>query len=357
MRSTGTLDDLDKSIIVALQQDGRATWTAIAEQCGTSGATVTRRGQQLINDGVVSITAVPGRGSDGPVESLLIWINCKEGGQLEVATRLVQRPDIRYISLIIGAADILAELVVPKASGRMAEAILDLQGTPQVDRVRADLILHVHKISHDWGRQVETLFHGELAAAPQELIECSPSHLDRQDRAMLELLRDDGRATFSTVAQELGLDASSVRRRFERLRGSGCLTVVTLVEAAALGLESETMITVRTEPKQLGAIATALARYREVRYLAVTLSGALVCEVIVPSTEALHTFITVTLAGLKGVLSWDAFMETLTIKRSSVETPWWRSKTRGGVTSLVPDRDGRRTGLLTMGQHTVNESD
>lgn len=323
---TGTLDDLDKAIVVALQQDGRAPWTAIADMCGASGPTVARRGQQLLNDGVLRVAVIPGREADGPVESLLVWITCLAGGQLDVAARLIGRPDIRYLSLVIGEADIVAELVVPKSTGGVAKAVLELQRMERVDRVRADLILHVQKISHDWGQQ---LLPDDAVAQPSEPApEYSPGQLGRQDHEMLKVLQDNGRASFKAVAEALGLDASSVRRRFERLRTTGAISVVTLVQAAALGLESETMITIRAVPKDIGAIAAALAERREVRFMAVTSAGnALVCEVIAASTEALYEFITVTLAELDGVLGWDAFMETVTLKRSGLETPWWQWET------------------------------
>ncbi|WP_442792051.1 AsnC family transcriptional regulator [Micromonospora sp. NBC_01796] len=50
--STG-LDDLDRQIVVALQADGRASWTRIARTCGTSVPTIAHRGQQLLREGLV----------------------------------------------------------------------------------------------------------------------------------------------------------------------------------------------------------------------------------------------------------------------------------------------------------------
>lgn len=319
----GPLDDLDKAIVQALQRDGRATWAAIAEQCDASGPTVARRAQALINGGIVKVAAIPGRGLNGPVESLLLSINCQAGRQLEVAAGLAARPDMRYVALVTGEADILGELIVPQASGGLAAAILNLQSNPLVARVRADVIVHEEKTPYVWGARAD-----QRHSPSREVDGSERLDLDRLDRALIGMLQQDGRASFSDIAKVLGLDASSVRRRFDRLRALGCFTIVTVIEAAALGLESETLITIRAEPRQLSTISDALAEHHEVRYLALTLgASALICEVMASSTEALYKFLTGTLAELPGVLGWDAFLETLTLKRSYVETPWWPAKT------------------------------
>jgi hypothetical protein len=112
--------------------------------------------------------------------------------------------------------------------------------------------------------------------------------------------------------------------RFERLQVLGCFTLVAVVEASALGLESETFISIRAEPRQLSTISHALVEHDEVRYLALTLGAStLICEIILTDTPA----------ELPGVLGWDAFLETLTLKRSSVETLWWPAETRFGRSS------------------------
>lgn len=80
------LDELDRQIAVALQQDGRASWRAIAETVGSSTATVARRGQHLLSSGVLKVTAVPALGSKGQVDS--------------------------FLTIVTGRYDIIAELVV-----------------------------------------------------------------------------------------------------------------------------------------------------------------------------------------------------------------------------------------------------
>ena len=266
--------------------------------------------------------------STGPVETFCASIGCRPGTVLDVAERLVARPEVRWAALVTGSYDIMVELAVPAGPAGYARTILELQTIPGIERWHSDLLLHVHKVSHDWSRQL--LDSDDTPYQPSEPRLCAPDHLDRIDRAILTVLRDDGRASFRSVADTLDLNESTVRRRFERMAADGCAQVFTIVPAAALGLETETLLTVSVEPAKLNAAAHALAQQRAVRYIGATLDGnSLLCEVIAASTGALFEFTTKTLATLDGVIGWTAAVELLSLKRGFVETPWWRAQVTG----------------------------
>jgi DNA-binding Lrp family transcriptional regulator len=317
------LDDLDRQIVIALQSDGRASWTSIAALCETSVPTVARRVQQLIADNLLKVAVLPSLGSTGPVETFFTRIGCRPGTQLDVAAQLVARPDVRWASLITGTYDIGIELVVNFGSTRYPRTMLELQQIDGVQRWYSDLLLHVYKVSHDWYKQLLD----DRDALPPEVPLCSPDHLDKVDWAILDQLRDDGRASFQTIAAALELNESTVRRRFERMIGDGCARVFTIVPSPVLGLEAETLLWVTVEPAKLNTVAAALSRHRSVRYLGATLDGnSLLCEVISESTRGLFEFTTATLAKMEGVVGWNASVELLSLKRGFVEAPWWRDQ-------------------------------
>jgi DNA-binding Lrp family transcriptional regulator len=318
------LDDLDRQIILSLQGDGRASWTSIAALCETSVPTVARRVQQLVADNLLKVAVLPNLGATGPVETFFTRIGCRPGTQLDVAEELVAREDVRWASLITGTYDIAVELLlVNSGPARYPTTMLELQRIDGVERWYSDLLLHVYKVSVDWYRQLLSDDDGP----PRQVSLCQPDHFDKVDWAILGCLKDDGRASFKTVADTLGLNESTVRRRFERMLVDGCVTVSTLVPSSLLGLEAETLLWVTVEPAKLAEVADALTRHRSVRYLGATLDGnALLCEVIADSTRGLFEFTTETLAKLAGVVGWSASVELLTLKRGFVETPWWRDQ-------------------------------
>jgi DNA-binding Lrp family transcriptional regulator len=83
--------------------------------------------------------------------------------------------------------------------------------------------------------------------------------LDELDRHLVHCLGVDGRASFSRIAQVLGVSDQTVARRYRRLRSSGVLRVVGLRARRKLG-SLGWFLRMRCVPGSGPAIATALAR-------------------------------------------------------------------------------------------------
>lgn len=331
------LTELDKRIVVALQRDGRASWRTIADRIGAPVSTVSRRGQQLLIDGVVKVAAVPSLDADGPHAQFLVRVNCRPGTHMAVAEALVRNPFVRFCTVVTGSFDIIAELVVRGPATRYPQVVLDLQPIDGVERWRSDLIMHVYKVSYDWGRQLFADLIDDSAPDAAGAEDCEPDHLDDIDRRILAVLKEDARMPFQRVADELDLNESSVRRRYDRMRANRCVDIVTLVQSAALGMEAETFLTVTVEPSRMEEVARALADYPFVRYLAATLDqNSLLCEVITTSVDELYRFVTDSLAHLEGVQGWTANMELLFLKRGFIETPWWRAQAQDPAVASQP---------------------
>lgn len=317
------LDPIDRRIVAALQVNGRASWTEIAPLAGTSVTTVARRAQQLLSDGVVRVTVVPQPNGAGPVDQLMVRMSCAPGTQLDVIRAVARLPEVRMTALVTGAFDVVAELLIPKGRGVRTLVVDGLQQIPGIQRSVAELQLHVYKVSGDWSRDLLGEDASSAAPARPQAHTCAPNHLDATDVQIVEALREDGRAPFQTVAAGLGVSESTVRRRFEALTHKGCVQIVTLVPAAALGFEAEVLFWLSVTPDRLDEAARRLAALRGVRYVAATLGReSLMCEVILPSTEDLFRFTTTTLADIPGIQAWSTSVELLTLKRAFVDVPW-----------------------------------
>ncbi|MFC4555781.1 Lrp/AsnC family transcriptional regulator [Georgenia faecalis] len=322
--SSRTLNDLDRKIVAALQLDGRASWATIAELSGTTGPTAARRVQQLTQDGAVTVAVMKGVGADRLHEFHSLRLQCGPGMAIKVAAKVAERADIRFVALITGQYDVMAEAQIPRQAEAYHSLVREIQMIPGVETVSGELTLHVYKVSHDWARELLG-----LAPAGSEPVseEHEAAHFDEVDEAIFQRLTVDARVGFSEMAEAVGLNESTVRRRFERLVSRRWLHVATLVQAAALGFESEVQLRIDVEPARLTEVAHELGRRPQVRYLALPLgANGLVAEVIARRTEDLYSFITAELAELPGVMGWTASLELLTLKRGFVVTPWWRAE-------------------------------
>jgi DNA-binding Lrp family transcriptional regulator len=96
--------------------------------------------------------------------------------------------------------------------------------------------------------------------------------LDEIDRRLVHSLKIDGRVPFSTVADVLGVSEHTVARRYRRLRASGLLRVVGIVDGTRLGRTSW-VIRIRCTPEAATPVAAALARRTDTIWVHVLSGG------------------------------------------------------------------------------------
>ena len=93
-----------------------------------------------------------------------------------------------------------------------------------------------------------------------------PAAFDELDELIVSALVEDARASYADIGTRVGLSASAVKRRVDRLRASGAITGFSArVDPSALGWTTEAYVELfcrgRTSP---GGIATAVSKYPEV---------------------------------------------------------------------------------------------
>ncbi|GAA4957861.1 Lrp/AsnC family transcriptional regulator [Yinghuangia aomiensis] len=97
--------------------------------------------------------------------------------------------------------------------------------------------------------------------------------VDDTDRKLLQLLREDGRRTFSEMAADVGLSVAAVKRRVDRLRAIGVITGFTVqIDHAKLGWGVEAFTELRyagsTSVQEILRSTTALNEVQAVHTIA-----------------------------------------------------------------------------------------
>jgi Lrp/AsnC family transcriptional regulator for asnA, asnC and gidA len=99
------------------------------------------------------------------------------------------------------------------------------------------------------------------------------AQLDRIDQRIVMLLQDDGRASITSIANEIGLSHAGTRQRVQRLLATRTVAVGAVTNPATHGYSRQASMLVRTGPESR-AIAEAIAAIPEVYYV-VLLTGRL----------------------------------------------------------------------------------
>jgi Lrp/AsnC family transcriptional regulator for asnA, asnC and gidA len=149
-RSGVVLDDVSKSIIEELQQDGRRSYAAIGKVVGLSEAAVRQRVQRLVDSGVMQVVAVTDPLELGFARQAMIAI--KAHGELDaIADKLAAMDEVDYVVITAGSYDLLAEVVCESD-----ERLLDVLSTrirtiEGVVSTETFMYLKLRKQTYSWG--------------------------------------------------------------------------------------------------------------------------------------------------------------------------------------------------------------
>jgi Lrp/AsnC family transcriptional regulator, regulator for asnA, asnC and gidA len=144
------LDHVSKAIIDALQQDGRRSYSAIAEALGLSEGAVRQRVQRLMSTGVMQIVAVTDPTELGFGREAMIGICCS-GDSSRVAERLAQIDAINYVVLTAGRFDIVVEVVCEDDAHLLDVLSSKIRSLPGVYLAETLVYLKTIKQQYNWG--------------------------------------------------------------------------------------------------------------------------------------------------------------------------------------------------------------
>ena len=94
--------------------------------------------------------------------------------------------------------------------------------------------------------------------------------LDALDREIIELLKADGRSSFTEIAKRLKIPEATARYRVQRLLQSGAITVHAYPNPERLGTPHIMIVQLSVANGLINCVAQTLAEFEEVHFIAVT---------------------------------------------------------------------------------------
>ncbi|TDE92655.1 Lrp/AsnC family transcriptional regulator [Occultella glacieicola] len=316
------VQDVDVRIVAALLAHPRARVGALAEAAGTSAPTVSRRLASLLGPVVRVVAVIDQQRSDAGF-AVFLRLRCVPGASADVARAVSEWPESGYVSVIGGELDCAAQLHV-----RSTRHLLEITG----DRLRCvrgvigsstSKIIRRFSTPHGWTgavlseRAMTVLRSGRLDHWTEDRRQVS-HRMDDLDHAVAAELAEHGRRSWREVADPLGIQPATARRRAEAMMAAGLLRLRTVVQPAALGQPVVAFIWLRVAPSRLESVGRALAAHPNVLNIAATTGHTNLCgEVALASDEALYRFITEDVGQLPGVAGVDVSDGLDVIKRAS----------------------------------------
>lgn len=216
--SHDSVDEKDLELIHALQLSPRASWAQMAGALALDPVTVARRWERLAEEGLAWVTCVAGTALHSEFCMVYIEIDCIPGRLDHIATALSTEPHVRYVHHLTG----LYGLLVVATLRTSVEVSAFLRGTVgQLSGVRA------------YRAEIRTVGYGEPSRWRLRSLERSQRHalepagtpsttvggarMDAVDRKLFRLLHEDGRMSYTALADRAGISEPTARRRVKRL--------------------------------------------------------------------------------------------------------------------------------------------
>ena len=309
-----TLDELDLRVLHALQLDGRAAFSRIAEVLGVSDRTVARRYGRLRGVGIARVAGVPDSRRTGHAE-WLVRMRGLPSATAPLARALARRPDTAWVTVLSSGTEIVCVFRVPEDGAAPLESLGRL---PQIRHVDAQRLLRP-VMEHRWIGRTSALAAEQIdALRPAPATDTGPVRLTDLDHRLLPALAADGRAAFPDLARQIGWSESAVRRRLEELRRTGVLRLDVEVAPGVFGFSVQCLVWLTATPARLSRVAQALAADPEAAFVGAT-TGAhnLIAIVICRNADALHAYLTDRIGTLDGVDRMETAMITAYTKRTT----------------------------------------
>jgi len=155
------VDAVDKSIIEALQKNGREPFRRIAARVGVSEATIRARYARLCDDDILQVTAVTNPLGLGFDAQAMVGIRTT-GAPEPVADEIARWGEAGYVVVTAGQFDILVELVC--ADRRQLLAMTNrIRALDGVVSTESFLYLELWKQLYDWGARLQNGDRAETA--------------------------------------------------------------------------------------------------------------------------------------------------------------------------------------------------
>ncbi|OKJ04906.1 AsnC family transcriptional regulator [Streptomyces sp. CB01249] len=311
-----TLDALDLRLLHALQLDGRAPFSRIAEVLDVSDRTVARRFGKLRAAGIARIAGVTNSHRLGHAE-WLVRLRVPPARSTALARALAHRPDTAWVAVLSSGTEIGC---VFRVAGEGPAPLAALSRLPYVGHVEAHRVLRPVMERRWSGRNLALTDDQITALTPEPAADPTPVELTDLDRRLLPALAADGRAAYPDLARRIGWSESAVRRRLHELRRMGVLQLDVEIDSGLFGFSVQCMLRLSIAPGSLAQTARALAEDAEAAFVG-TMTGShnLVAVAVCRDAAALDTYLTERVGTLGGVERVESALVTAYFKRAAPE--------------------------------------
>jgi DNA-binding Lrp family transcriptional regulator len=301
------LDRLDAQIVRCLQLSPRAPFRRIGAVLGVSEQTVARRYRAMQRAGAVHIIATVDPTALGESD-WMVRIRCRPDATLDLGRALAQRPDVAWVSVSAGGAELMCAVRSRSQQERehllverlpRSSAVLDLTASVVLRRFVGGSVSKWLGLAGVLTPEQEEQASGD---GPARRPPDGTGALQPEDYPMLDLLARDGRAPYRDLARAAATTEARAARRLTALLESGTVYLDVDVASALIGFPTSAYLWLSVPPADLDRTCHTLAQHPEAPFVAAISGRAnVLVSVTCRSLDDLYRYVTERIGAIQGV--------------------------------------------------------
>ena len=293
------INGLDRKLVLALQQNGRASHVELATQLGVHVSTVAKKMEALDQNETMKIRALPNPFKLGFIAHAFIAIEADSKKINDICQTLYQHFNVNLVVTVFGRFDILAIVYFPTWEKLLDFVFTDLCVTEGVNNVETFFVKDIKK--RLYGRVFDNVV---------------PAKIDGVDLKIIEKLTENGRYTAQHLAEDLGISLPTCIRRLSRLLVENVIEIKAVPNPSKIGYPSNAFMLLKVDHDKLEKVCAILKSYPNV-FLVMTLFNSydIVIGFNAASSEELHNLINSEILSIDGIIGDETIVRAEIKKR------------------------------------------
>jgi DNA-binding Lrp family transcriptional regulator len=252
-------DELDMKIIALLEENGRASYTQLADSLGITDNTVAKRIESLLDNKAISIVALTELQKMGYKAQSLIALNVAADKIEKLCLYLANNSNVTMISHTLGHYNLVIMVSYFTWEDFQRFVSLELSTREEI------LNMEVYFIKQALRPPFKVLKESELNRDTE--------NIDNTDRKIINELCNNGRYTARNLSERLNISESSAAQRINRLLARQVIVIRGIRGPALLENEIESLVLLKTTPRRIVDIISSLHSETAARGILILANG------------------------------------------------------------------------------------
>jgi len=317
------MDKLDQKILDELQKEGFQKSTALAPLVGVGERTIRRRINNMINNRLFKIVAIPNPILLGYRAWAKIGIKVDPGSLVRVANVLIEHPSIYFVAYSLGRFDIIIAVhfdTIDKLTYFVNSELTRVEGILVTETMMLASPRKYYRFS--WPAPVYRKTQHVWEPCRDGTVSHNLYKVDEVDRKILNILTKDGLTPPASLKSRLGIGEGTIHRHMRAMLNNEVYKLEAVPNPEVMEYEAWATMGININNESADKLIDSILKYPVVYLASVSLGRFnIVIAARFQNSNMLNQFVRATLSPMRGISSIETYLHNKPLKYHNIHWP------------------------------------